>query len=279
MGGRAVQGSGGRLVLGAILLTTGPAVRLSAQVAPNRTVEYLHPSDIDDARALWVNPAGLGVRREASVYLDLTVADPGAAGRLRQLGAGFNSRGLSGGYQRDRLEEAGAGVLTGHTYRLGIAASSDGLALGLAAAFYRGGTSATGFDLGAAYSPPRWAALSAGATLANVGQPVVRGVRQRVTFVPGLTVRLLAAAAALSTHARITPETVVSYSFGLRWRRGSLGLLARLDTDRALRRGAFAFGLMVGGQDQVGAVVSTTGDARTVDAASVYGLSTRPLGR
>lgn len=278
MGGSAVGRLGGRLLLCALALIARLPDRLTAQVAPNRATDYLHPSDIQDARALWVNPAGLGVVREASVYLDLTVGDPGAAGRLRQISAGFNSRGLSFGYQRDRLEGAGTGVVTGHTYRLGIAGSSEGLALGLAAAFYRGGTSATGFDLGAAYSPPRWAALSVGATVANLGQPVVRGIRQRVTFVPGLTVRPRGPAIALSTHARITPEAVASYSFGVRWRSRSLGLLARLDTDRALRRGAFAFGLVVGGQDLLGAVATTTGDARTIEAASVVGVSSRPLG-
>src|SRR2546425_9566772 len=42
---------------------------------------------------------------------DVTVGDPGAAGRLRQLSLGFNSRGLSFGYQRDVFD----GGLRGHT--------------------------------------------------------------------------------------------------------------------------------------------------------------------
>src|SRR5213076_1672503 len=36
-----------------------PAVA-GAQVVPNRATLYLHPSDVTDARAVWVNPAGSG---------------------------------------------------------------------------------------------------------------------------------------------------------------------------------------------------------------------------
>src|SRR2546428_12640355 len=100
-----------------------------AQVAPTRPTLYLHPPDVTDARALWVNPAGLGRFQEASLHLDLTVGDPGAAGRLRQLTLGFNSRGFSFGYQRDVFD----GGVRGHTYRLGFAGGGAGLAAGGAA--------------------------------------------------------------------------------------------------------------------------------------------------
>src|SRR5947207_5870063 len=64
-----------------------------AQVAPNTTTRYLFPTDVSDARALWVNAAGLAAFPAASVHLDLTVGDPGASGKLRQLTFGLNSRG------------------------------------------------------------------------------------------------------------------------------------------------------------------------------------------
>src|SRR5207249_9732248 len=111
----------------ALLLAAASA---SAQVAANRTTLYLHPTDVTDARALWVNPAGLGRFQEASLHLDLTVGDPGAAGRLRQLTLGFNSRGFSFGYQRDVFD----GGVRGHTYRLGFAGGPAGAAGGGAAA-------------------------------------------------------------------------------------------------------------------------------------------------
>jgi hypothetical protein len=80
-------------------------------------------------------------------------------------------------------------------------------------------------------------------------------------------------------HARITPDAVIGYAFGLSWQgsggRLPIGVLARLDTDDGLRRGAFAVGLSIGGPDRVGAVLSTPGNLSGVDAASLWGLSTR----
>ncbi len=275
MGGRAC-------LLAAFVLITRPPVSLSAQVAANRATAYLHPTDVHDARALWVNPAGLAVVREASVYAELAVADPGAQGRLRQINAGFNSSGLSFGYQRDIFD----GGKRGHTYRLGIAGTSEGLAAGLAVAHYRGDTQGTSWDLGVTYA---WRpALTVGGVIANVGQPVVRGLKQPLTFIPGATWRPLRAGeggttATLSAHARITSDSVASYAFGVAWQGGGTGRLpvavfARLDTDRGLRRGAFSIGLSIGGADRIGAVISTPGDVSGVDAASLYGLSTRTPG-
>lgn len=258
-------------------LAVWPSGRQAAQqVAPNRATAYLHPTDVRDARALWVNPAGLGVLREASVYAEVAVGDPGARGRLRQVNAGFNARGLALGYQRDILDAGGRG----HTYRLGLAGAASQFAAGLAIAYYRGdGTNGTGWDVGASYE---WlAGLTVGGVIRNIGQPVVRGLQQRVTFVPGATWHPAAVAAGLSLHARVTPDSVAAYAFGLSWRTGTtqsrwpLEIIARLDTDGGLRRGAFALGLSIGNRDRVGAVVSTPGDASSIDGVSLYGLATR----
>lgn len=276
MGGSAVRRLGGLSLAAAACLTVQPPNRLTAQqVAPNRATAYLHPTDVRDARALWVNPAGLGVMREASVYAEVAVADPGARGRLRQINAGFNARGLAFGYQRDMLD----GGDRGHTYRLGLAGASAGLAAGLAIAYYRGdGAKATGWDVGVSYN---WLpGLSVGTVVTNIGQPVVRAIRQRLTVVPGATWHPAPVpAAAVSVHARVTPDSVAAYAFGVSWRAGEgrwpLEIIARLDTDGGLRRGAFTLGLSIGRPDRIGAVVSSPGDASGIDAVSVYGLSTR----
>jgi len=254
-----------------------PVFAAAQEVAPNRATAYLHPTDVRDPRALWVNPAGLGVLREASVYAEIAVQDPGARGRLRQLSAGFNARGLAFAYQRDVFD----GGRRGHTYRLGLAGASKGLAAGTALALYRGDTKGTGWDIGGSYA---FATLTVGGVVANIGQPVVRALEQRLTFIPGATWRPLGPAAALSVHARITPDSVMGYAFGLSWQGGGsgggfpIGVLARLDTDGGLRRGAFAVGISIGGPDRVGAVVSAPGDLSGVDAASLWGLSTRAAG-
>jgi hypothetical protein len=278
MGRRADGRTAGLSLLAAVLLTARPPACLSAQLAPNRATAYLHPTDVRDARALWVNPAGLGVLREASVYAELAIDQPGAQGRLRQVDAGFNARGLSFGYQRDVFD----GGERGHTYRLGLAGNADNLAAGFAVTQYRGTNTSpvTGWDAGVVYA---WRpSLTVGGVIANIGQPSVRGVEQRVTFVPGVTWRPRGLAA-LSAHARITTDSVLSYAFGLSWLgtgRLPIGVLARLDTDGGFRRGAFSFGISIGGPDRVGVVASTPGDASRIETVSLYGVSSRrPVGR
>jgi hypothetical protein len=266
----------GLLLVTLVLLTVQPSNRLTAQVAPNRATSYLHPTAVQDARAVWINPAGLAVLREASIYAEAAIGDPGARGRLRQINAGFNARGLSFAYQRDMFD---AGV-RGHTYRLGLAGASGGLAAGFAIAHYRGANAkSTGWDIGVTYSGN--AGLTFGGAVVNVSQPLVRGLRQRLTFTPGATwhpvpVRALG----ISTHARVTPDSVAAYAFGLSWStagqgRWPLEIIARLDTDGGLRRGAFALGLSLGNQDRVGLIASTPGDVSRVDVLSLYGLATR----
>ena len=258
-----------------LLLTVWPSGRPASaqQVASNRANAYLFTTDVHDTRAIWVNPAGLGVLREASIYAEAAVGDPGSNGTLRQWNVGFNARGLSFAYQHDNLDDG----LKGNTYRLGLAGGSGGLAVGTDIARYAGsGAKATGWDIGMTYllKPT----LNVGLVAVNIGQPVVRGLEQRFTLVPGFTWKP-SGAFSFSTDARITPDSVASYAFGLSWKSGGskwpLAVIARLDTDGDLRRGAFVFGLSLGARDQFGLVLTTPGDVSSVDQASLYGLSTR----
>jgi hypothetical protein len=126
--------------------------------------------------------------------------------------------------------------------------------------------------------------LSVGGVVANLGRPAVRDSVQPVTYVPGATLRLAGSRAALSAHGRMTSDGVLAYAFGMRvgLREGSrapLRLIARVDTDRALRSRRFVFGLSVGADDLVGAVATTPGDVGRVDAVSLYGVATRRAGR
>lgn len=245
-----------------------------AQVAANRATLYLDPTDVSDARALWVNPGGLGRFQQASLHADLTVGDPGAAGRLRQLTVGFSSRGFAFGYQRDIFD----GGKRGHTYRLGVASGYQRLAAGVAGALYRGGTSATGWDVGVLYAAAP--TFTVGAVVENIGQPTVRGTTLPVNYVPGATLELLGARAAVSLQGRLTAAGVANYALGLgagfdQGTRLPVRLLARVDTDRSLTRTRFAFGLSLGAADVVGAVATTPGDVGRLDALSLYGVSTR----
>jgi hypothetical protein len=277
MGRRAV---GPLLVIA--LLSLCPWVHLTAQeVASNRSTAYLFPTDVQDARAIWVNPAGLGIQHEASLYGEFAVGDPGSKGKLRQMNIGFNSRGLAFSYQRDIFDNG----QRGSTFRLGLGVGAQGFAAGFAAARYGGGgTVSTGWDIGTTYDAFA-GALRAGIVAANIGQPIVRGLRQQATFIPGLTWRPGALQhLGLSADARITTDSVASYAFGAAWRTGGTGLnavrwpievMVRLDTDRGLRRGAFAFGFSIGGQDRGGLIATTPGNVSSIDELSLYALSAR----
>ncbi len=244
-----------------------------AQVVPNRAASYLVATDVSDARALWVNPAGPGARPEASVMLDLTVVQPGSTGRLGQLTAGFNARGLSFGYQRDNFSSG----VHGHTYRLGLASGSGGFSGGVALALYRGATGGTGWDMGVRFE---WLpAITIGGVVRNIGQPTVRGVRQDATAVPAVTVRPFGSILALSAQASFASTAAArgySAEAAALWPRSpSVGLLARYDTDGSLHRRELLFGLSIGARDRVGVVGSTPGDASRIDALSLYGVSSR----
>lgn len=244
-----------------------------AQVATNRAASYLVATGVTDARALWVNPAGLAARPEASVMLDLTVVQPGSTGRLGQVTAGFNARGLSFGYQRDNFLNGAHG----HAYKLGLASGSGGLSGGFGVALYGGGNTGTGWDIGLRYE---WLpTLTVGGAVRNIGHPTVRGVRQPTATVPAVTVRPLGTTLALSAQASFASSTSArGYAVEAEavWPRSPrVGLLARYDTDGSLHHRALLFGLSIGSRDRVGAVASTPGDFSTVDAASVYGVSSR----
>jgi hypothetical protein len=262
--------------VGCALVATTTAIMLarslSAQVAPNRALTYLPVTDAGDTRALWVNPAGLGMRHGASVLLDLTVRRPGPEGQLGQLSAGFNTRGLSFGYQRDIFP----GGVHGHTYRLGLGVAAGRLSAGTAVAFHRGGTTGTTWDLGARYEWGR--AVSLGAVLRNLGQPVVRGVRLTQALVSGVTVRPAGELLALSVQGTFGPTGDRGYAGEARAQLPMplpLGFLARIDTDRHGHRRALVIGVSWGREDQAGLVASAPGDASRVDALSAYGVSTR----
>ncbi len=262
----------GRWAAIALLLLGAGARPGGAQAVPNRATAYLTAADVADARAVWVNPAGLGARYEASVHLDLTVRHPGAHGQLEQVTAGFNTRGLSFGYQRDNLPSG----VPGHTFRLGVAGGYQRVAGGVAMAAYRGGTKGTGWDIGIRYELA--APVSIAAVVRDLGQPTVRGVRQEVAYIPATTVRAGGDLLAVSLQASLGTAAVRGYVVAARATLPGplgLGVMGRLDTDGSWRRRGFAVGVSVGRRDHVGVVATAPGDFAHVDAASVYGVSSR----
>lgn len=258
------------VVAGLVAVLPRPA---RAQIAENRSVAYLAPSEVADGRALWVNPAGLATRPEASIYAHFSVRDPGAKGQLGQFTAGFNARGLSFGYQGDEF----GGGQSGRTYKIGFGTSANGLALGVGFAMYRGDTKGAGWDVGGRYVllPPLTVAL----VVRNLGEPLVRGIRLHTQTVPGATLALWNNHLSVSGIATFTPDDAFAgyaFSAGTAFQLGvPVGALARLDLNRDFQRSSLTFGLSVGVQNLVGLLATTPGDASKISTADLYGLVSR----
>lgn len=254
----------------AALLVAGATAH--AQVAPNRATAALFPTDISDARALWVNPAELAGAQAVSLALGLTVGDPGSSGQLRQWTAGFDSRGVSFGYQHDVFP----GGVRADTYRAGLAAGRPGIAGGIAGSLYRGDAKTTGWDAGVLYGRNR--ILSLGGMLANLGNPIVRGERQVTTAIPSVTLHAAAGLLALSVLGRLSADSALGYALGatLRTRGASpVAVLLRLDTNRRLQRTAWTFGFALGAHDIAGVVASAMGSPTRLSAGDLYAVSSR----
>jgi hypothetical protein len=172
----------------ALALTTSG---LFGQAGRPHSAHYLFVAAVDDARALWVNPAGLGVIPEYSVTLDFTL-ESASTGRLRlgQWSGAVNSRGFGLGYQRDRFADdpftAEVDPLSTGAYRLGGAVPFGSGAIGASVSMYRGNSVGTEFagDVGMLLAlGPRF---SFGAVVQNVGRPVLRATKTAISGTVGV---------------------------------------------------------------------------------------------
>jgi len=240
-------------------------------VAANYADARFVPTDVTDARAIWVNPAGLGARPTASIYVDLVSSDPGEGGRLNQISGGIEARGFGFGYQRDMFETGGRG----DTYRVSLGAGSGQHAAGMGASLYRGGAKASGWDIGVLYHTK---VVNLGGTVRNIGQPVVRGVLQRATAIPAVTFHTAKNALEFSAAGRFTTDSALGYTAGLRLsvlRPIGWSLLTRIELDRTLHRSAVTFGFAIGTSDAVGVGVSGPRAATPFTAGDLFLVSTR----
>jgi hypothetical protein len=158
------------------LLTTGTGMT-TAQSLRSRTEAYEFAAAANDARAIWVNPAGLGAVREASVMGEIAL-EWGLTDKTRvsQWMLGFNSQGLGFAYQRDRLINDPTTALDDSRsldrFRLGISLPFPHGGLGGSGTMYRGGDGGTewGWDIGLRYQ--LGTTITVAGVLRNIGRPV-----------------------------------------------------------------------------------------------------------
>lgn len=275
------------LALGFSALATGPA---TAQGVRPRSADYLLATEVSDVRALWVNPAGLGVVPGASVLADVVFEAPDAGNlRIAQWGVGFSSRGISFGYQRDRLRDNPATPEPD-------AHSTDALRFGAAFPFRRGalGASFTWFrpntsfqssqrsgDVGLLYQVLPVAVV--GAVLRNIGRPYVGNQIAPLTGTLGVAWRPVPRMVGLAAEASVAERTGAS-GYDLSYRAGGqfslpvpfgVNAVAAIDLDEDLGISGWAFGVSIGTADRVLATASGAPGGTRIDRFGLTGISHR----
>jgi hypothetical protein len=269
----------------AALLAALCASAAEGQIRRPRSDAYLFASNTDDVRALWVNPAGLAIVREASVMAEFVLDNPPQESlRWSQWTLAFNSRGFSAGFQQDRLP-SGENI---ETIRVGGAVGFRGGALGGSISIYAQEENDRGGDMGVMYrliSP-----LTVAALLKNIGRPLLGDSVAALTGVLGLSWLAVPNHLQISVEAEFTEklENTTRQSLfraGLVLATGGklpFGLVTTLDLGSNMRVDAWHLGISVGGNDRVillGTAEQVQGSGH-VSQMSLSGVaSRRPPGR
>jgi hypothetical protein len=237
----------------------------AAQAEP-RSRDYLFITGVDDVRAVWVNPAGLGRIPEASVMAEGVLDRTGGSARLSQYTFGLNSRGLGLAYERDRSRDS----LSVGVVRIGLGLPLRRGSIGVAMTDYGRGRE-QGYDLGLRYGV--LARFEAGLVVRNINRPRVTPVEPPLPIVTLVGASWILAPQLVTVSGEaIAVERLgtasgfdVSYRGGFVLRTGgswpvALHAAARVNSAGALRQ--WSLGVVIGGLDRVGLVASanpTTG--------------------
>ncbi len=167
-----------------------PGAAAAQSFAPQPQL-YQLSVDAADARAVWLHPAGLSRRREAS-FGGLLTAERGGTGRLTQYGLTIASGGLGIGWQHDRRGAA----IDNDTWTVGYAVGTVRAGLGVSRSWYRGtGTRDGSFAIGARLAPRP--ALELSLLVRDAGSPVILGDTLKTTLLPAAALNLFGGRARL----------------------------------------------------------------------------------
>jgi hypothetical protein len=258
----------------AILLTVA-AVSLPGDAAAQSFVPqpqvYLLTTDVADARALWVQPAGLGKSREASVSALLTGNRYAGGYGIGQYGVTLASGVLAFGWQHDQVA---SGAKT-NAFTVGLSGGTPVASVGFDRRWYSGtGTKDGSWDVGGRYLASRRLELSL--VWRDISSPVVLGDTIYSTLVPGAALQLLRG----RVHAGADWEVVTKG-----WRTGavrlgatavlpaSLSLSLRAELNGRLRGNGIALGLTWGGRGARAAAFHSSVRAPDVDRTGLWGAA------
>ena len=169
---------------------TLPGVAAAQSFVPQPQL-YMLSTDAEDSRALWVQPASLAKRREASVAATLTANRYASGLGVGQYGLTLASGVLAFGWQHDRL----AGGASNDAFVAGLSGGTPIASVGFDHRWYKGTTRDGSWDLGGRYLATR--ALELSIVWRDISSPVVNGQEINATLVPGAALQLLGG------HARV----------------------------------------------------------------------------
>jgi hypothetical protein len=152
---------------------------------PAQPVRYLLAAQAADARALWLNPAGLARRSEASIGGDLSLDRAPGGTHLSQYGATLASRGFALGWTHDR-EPGGASA---NGYAIGLGLGDAAFSAGVVRRWVRGPVRASVWDVAGGTAARDWLHLSLVAR--NLNSPLPGDSAWAPSLVPGLDAALL----------------------------------------------------------------------------------------
>ena len=272
-----------RLIASFAFLSIIGSTSLHAQFRSARSADYLFLTSVTDIRATWVNPAGLAVVPEASLLGEAVVARmPNGDFHFDQYTVGFNSRGLSVAYQRDRFQNGPSTNMV----RISSGLPMPRGAIGVAATWYAGeGPNDRDFDVGFLYSLTQ--TLVMGLTARHIGRAEVADVKMPLIFAGGAGLTLLNGRLLAAGEGRAT-ERLTESGYDMSYRAGAFLLIPTPQPVMLLAAGDLAsnfgfdrihIGVSIGGRTSVTGVVSglERNDSPVLDRVSVSGVSSHVL--
>ncbi len=216
------------LAITVLIAAAAPLRVAAAQFSAAQPAGYLLSTDPTDGRAVWLQPAGLSRRQEASVAAHATLDRAAGEVTLADYGLTLASGGFALGWQHDRQPTGPDGA----AWALGLGLGDGRVGAGFARRWYRfnGRTNGT-FDVGVRFQPRALVDLSL--LWRDIGDAVVRDTVHRSVVVPGMAVNLLGGRVRVGAEADLVAD-----GFGTSELRAGATLALGLINLRA--RGAFS---------------------------------------
>jgi hypothetical protein len=267
----------------AVLLVAGVGgVAHAQQVRASRSSQYLFVTNVADARALWVNPGGLGALPEASLFGEILIDRDDGGTRVGQWNVSFNSRGFSGGFENNLFEsDTSYSVL-----RLGMGLPFPGGAFGFTVATYMlSGPNDRSGGLGVMWAPIP--SVTIGGLFQNIGRPVVYGEKIPLLLRGGLQWSGLQGMVNLMGEAQAL-EVLDDSGFDMSYRGGAtiqlrtkvpVGILGVVELGSSIHVDRWQMGFSIGGRSNatlVGTAVNRD-DVVSFDTFSVAGIASNIL--